>query len=386
MKSILAHLILFAMNSFAASVTLVTVESECPGAAELSWIGSAEKGFNIYRSRLISGSDKQFIGSVGPTVRSAVDEAVVGGLGYYYWVEAIDNSSTYMSPSYANADIIDELGMPLSPSAKYKELGNSIEITWNYFDDEDGVNIYRSVDNDSFKLLRKISSSITSSYSDDNLPSGHSYVYKIAGYNECGEGPLSISSNTITLKALPDVVTDSLELTSKNDTIAISFILGNAGPLNITGKLDYAIMINSKIIKQGEISASMEQWDYVNISYKAVSKTEENIVEICSNLLSDIEEETVLNNCIEDTIFIDGKYITSIKMYKNKTKYLQRNNNEIFWDPIIVDQVEIYDLKGRIMKIYKSSDNHINLKTLQNGKYLIKIKTKIDTTWEQIEL
>ena len=59
----------------AASVISVRIEEECPYAVTLSWIGSATKGFNVYRATLLFGT-KTFIGSVDfLTKRATADQS-----------------------------------------------------------------------------------------------------------------------------------------------------------------------------------------------------------------------------------------------------------------------------------------------------------------------
>lgn len=62
----------FLLQVDAATVIGVTIQSACPYAVSLSWIGSATKGFNVYRAATILGT-KAFIGSVNGVTKSATD-------------------------------------------------------------------------------------------------------------------------------------------------------------------------------------------------------------------------------------------------------------------------------------------------------------------------
>ena len=116
---------------------------------------------------------------------------------------------------------------PLSLSATAS--GNNISLSWNAPSSNGGTSvtgyrIQRSTDNKNWSTLVSNSNSTTRSYSDNNLPAGTTYYYRVAAHNAVSEahgssysGPYSsTASATITAPTPASGSTSTIEITVDN--------------------------------------------------------------------------------------------------------------------------------------------------------------------------
>lgn len=223
----------------------VTVETACPIGVTLSWIGSAQIGFNVYRTS--SSNQKQFIGSVttgSVNGNKFTDNTISATHIYIYWVEAVNNTTTSII-GYEAAVVPYALTAPSPPITTL--VAGGIDVLWTYhlrfFSGDSynleaatvlenfkqangnisgsgvfqqqfqnltgelnthspagsiGINIGRSTDLGQYNLVKTISDTSVSRWLDSEIQPNHSYSYVISPFYTCGYYT-SGASNTITV-------------------------------------------------------------------------------------------------------------------------------------------------------------------------------------------
>jgi hypothetical protein len=201
-------------------LTVVSVESECPNGVTLSWTGTAQIGYNVYRTSSAVG--KKFIGSA-TTVNKITDNTVSAGHTYIYWIEEVNNSSSTIAAFQAIV-VPYTATAPSSPLAAL--INGDINVSWSYyfrvftgeqysteaatvleeFRQNNGLNglsglvqkqlqdltdafntytpaglqgilIYRSKDLEQYSLVKTITGSSISNWLDTSVQANHSYSY-----------------------------------------------------------------------------------------------------------------------------------------------------------------------------------------------------------------
>lgn len=372
-------------HPFSASVLSVRIESTCPYSVNISWIGNATKGFNIYRSILIMGT-KEFLGSVNWLTKKAVDETAKPNQTYYYYVEAVDDNATDMSVA-ATARVPAVLGQPFSPTATIVSTG--INISWIYIDNEDGVKIYRSTNNGQYLLITTIANAFTSSWIDIAVLPGNTYSYKIVGYNECGESDASLSSSIITIPSLPDLDIDSFSITVRKDSLYGRFIVANISEKTAIMPFKVGVLCNdSVLIANWETDGNLLGGYYIAFTFKYKTKYTQNRLYISADYTDVIEENSELNNFLIDTVYAAPVNVASPYFAPAKNnKCLQAVKDGLVINTQGKYSLDLFDLTGKLV-LKKSGFNRelIKFGNISEGTYLVVLRYNDQIAKERIFL
>jgi titin len=177
-----------------------------PRRVGVSWADvDGERGYKV--ERRLDGTDTWTqIRVVGENVTSIVDEAVDAGKTYFYRVRAFNTAGD--SP-YSNVDSVTTSDVPVgAPAAPHLESAlvapRSVRLTWTNVERETGYRLERRVDGTDgpWTLLATTGADVTT-YLDEGLEPGKTYIYRVRAFNDAGE---SGNSNTA-YRAIPrDVV------------------------------------------------------------------------------------------------------------------------------------------------------------------------------------
>ena len=177
-----------------------------PRRVGVSWTDVAgERGYKVER-RLDGSETWTQIRVVGENVTSIVDEAVEGGRTYFYRVRAINTAGD--SP-YSKVDSVTTtdvpVGAPLAPRLESALVApRSVRLAWTNVERETGYRLERRVDGTDgpWALIATTGADVTT-YLDEALEPGRTYLYRVRAFNDAGE---SANSNT-TYRTIPrDVV------------------------------------------------------------------------------------------------------------------------------------------------------------------------------------
>lgn len=198
------------------SVSHATTEGEL----DMSWTNnddSSDGDINIYRST--DGTKGSIIAQISYLDTSYTDTGLSDGERYYYTIERQTDHRTSSSNQDSNVTTLPgPTNMGSSVSA------DDITITWtDNSDNEDGFEIYRSVDGGSYSQIATIGANSTQ-YTDTGLEDGEEYKYYVNAYTEHTTGTSDTTELATTELPSPTLnppdasVEDEISLSwSKND-------------------------------------------------------------------------------------------------------------------------------------------------------------------------
>lgn len=198
------------------------------------------------------------------------------------------------------------------------------------------------------------------------------------------EGSFTISTSS---QAIDDIELSSVdaptlvegEVLSDGQTIELTFsenmnLNGEDVPAGFSVYADEELTINNISVADEVVTLNIDEiiatGTAVTVSYSASTVQSAD----CGILLEDIVDNTITNN---STVIVDIKGITEnlISIYPNPTHdYIYLSNNA---------NIELLDMTGKII-LEKSNVTDLDLSDLNNGIYLIKITTNIETTTHKI--
>jgi fibronectin type 3 domain-containing protein len=182
-------------------------ETEC-GFITLTWDSSAQQVdtlYTVYRSEF-----NQFdpINVVGQTTGTAyVDESVLGGTTYYYWVTG-ENSCGISQESLVASGVPGIQATPpenvVASESGSSFFCNQVVITWLASPNADSYMVFRSESGDSSEAQLLIEDLTTTSYIDETAIPVVEYTYWVVGVTSCGPHELSeANSHTGSVGQLP---------------------------------------------------------------------------------------------------------------------------------------------------------------------------------------
>lgn len=180
--------------------TLKATKSE-PGAVQLSWneIGGAQ-GYQIYRKEGADGKYARIKTVNGLTNLSYQDSKVTPGTVYYYKVRAYLKLSAGNQYSSFSAEKTADFAIPATSWKNFKVSNyTTVQLSWQKADVA-GYKIYRKKDSGKYTCIKTIKNNTTLSYKDQTVAPGHSYTYRIRGYQTVN-GQTYYSSYTSVKKA-----------------------------------------------------------------------------------------------------------------------------------------------------------------------------------------
>ncbi len=180
--------------------TLKVTKSES-GAVQLSWneIGGAQ-GYQIYRKEGADGKYARIKTVNGLTKLSYQDSKVTPGTVYYYKVRAYLKLSAGNQYSSFSAEKTADFAIPATSWKNFKVSNyTTVQLSWQQADVA-GYKIYRKKDSGKYTCIKTIKNNTTLSYKDQTAAPGHSYTYRIRGYQTVN-GQTYYSSYTSVKKA-----------------------------------------------------------------------------------------------------------------------------------------------------------------------------------------
>jgi fibronectin type 3 domain-containing protein len=196
------------------------------GQITVSWTqplyngGTPITGYEIYRGTTSNG--ETYLASVGSSIRSYVDSAVVAGTTYYYKVRAVNA----VGPgSYSSEVSAVSIAGPSAPQNLVATAGaQQVVLTWSAPASDGGsaitsYKIYRGTSSNGETYLTSVSSSLLT-YTDTGLTAGTRYYYKVTAVNAVGES--SYSNEASAIPTAPSAPTAPQNLAASSVTGSIS--------------------------------------------------------------------------------------------------------------------------------------------------------------------
>lgn len=180
----------------------IKVKKSSPGIVKISWkeIAGAD-GYQIYRKEGENGKYSRIKTIRSPGTVSYQDKKAVPGKAYYYKVRAFMKLSSGTRFSSYSAVKTADCKVPAT-SWKKLTVGSyaTVSLSWKEAD-VTGYRIYRKTDSGKFTCIKKIGNKKTLSYKDKTVQPGHTYTYRIRGYQALnGKNYYSAYTSTMTAK------------------------------------------------------------------------------------------------------------------------------------------------------------------------------------------
>jgi fibronectin type 3 domain-containing protein len=166
----------------------------------LTWTGSSlATGYRVKRST-VSGSGYVTIGTTADPI-TAFNDAIIGGVTYYYVVTATNLSGETVSSAEVFAT--PTLAPPSAPAGLAAAAGdNSVALIWNAAAFSTSYNVKRSTTSGSGYAIISTAGAVTgTNYTDSTAINGTPYYYVVSGTNAAGE-----SVNSSEVSATPNFV------------------------------------------------------------------------------------------------------------------------------------------------------------------------------------
>ncbi len=163
----------------------LTVENAATTSLSLKWIDAAtnEDGYRLYRSE--DGTNFTHAADLSSNATVFNDRGLSEGSTYWYKVGAWNEGGETLSSSIS---VTTKVSAPASPVGLAVEGTSADSLTLNWADgsiNENGFNVYRSVDGTNFTLAATLDSGATT-YTDGGLNEGTQYTYKVSAWNSGG--------------------------------------------------------------------------------------------------------------------------------------------------------------------------------------------------------
>jgi fibronectin type 3 domain-containing protein len=200
----------------------------------LNWTASAAAtSYNVKRS-ITSGGPYTKISS--PTATSFSDTSLTNGTIYFYVVSAVNSAGESANSSEANAKPVAPAQAPAAPTGLMASTGNAqVSLSWTVSAAATSYNVKRSVT--SGGPYTKISSPITTNFTDSSLTNGTTYFYVVSAVNSTGEsGNSAQASATPSAPAQPPAAPTGLQATPGNAQVILAWtVTSGASSYHVKG-------------------------------------------------------------------------------------------------------------------------------------------------------
>ncbi|HQF54792.1 MAG TPA: cellulose binding domain-containing protein [Fibrobacteria bacterium] len=185
----------------------------------LSWVaGENDASYNVYR-RAANGA-RSLLGSA--TATGYVDDAVVDGTRYTYWVSGVNGALESALSDSAVATPVGEA--PAKVTGIVAVAGDAVvDLSWKASAGATSYKILRGPEGGTLSLLTTVS---TVSYKDATAANGKTYAYKVVASNVWGDAPASDSVLASPEAPLVPAVPTGLAALAGVHKVTLSWIAG----------------------------------------------------------------------------------------------------------------------------------------------------------------
>ncbi len=193
---------------------------------------SSETSYTLFRNIINNTNSVTNIEGLAANVTNYNDSALVRNTIYYYWIKAYnENGASIFS------EVISNKTYPLPPeipivTAIEPVATNQIDLEWINVSNETSYTLFRSINNDTNAIIRRIGfSSNQTNYNDAGLSPNVIYYYWVKAYNGPSSSFYSTVASNITFPTPPQVIdiqtisTNQLNVTWNSIPNATSYTL-----------------------------------------------------------------------------------------------------------------------------------------------------------------
>ncbi|TCX53926.1 hypothetical protein C1I36_03720 [Dehalobacter sp. 14DCB1] len=147
------------------------------------------------------------------TTNAYTDSSLTASTAYYYKVLAVNTAGSSAYSAVASATTLAS-SVPTAPAnLTAAALSSSqISLSWSAVSGDPTYSVYRSLS--ASGTYTRITTLSSTSYTNTGLDAGTTYYYKVLASNSAGDGPYSLTANTITFPSVP------LDLTATADNFS----------------------------------------------------------------------------------------------------------------------------------------------------------------------
>ncbi len=184
----------------------LTAEALSIAQVRLAWVDNAgnESGFRV-EAYADDGGGPNFtvIAELGPNINTFDHTGLSPGVEYVYRVKAYNDIGESEPSNTASATTPSAPRGPLNLSAKATSP-SSVSLTWtDNASNEDGFYIERRLNRSNFRRIATVNANVRS-YSDPDVATGSTYIYRVQAFNAIGNSPYS---NEAPITLLPTEIT-----------------------------------------------------------------------------------------------------------------------------------------------------------------------------------
>jgi titin len=173
----------------------------------LRWVNVAnERGYKVER-RVDGGSGEWVqVGSTAANVVGFADQQLERGRTYVYRVRAYNDAGDSPYSNTAAVTVPETPGAPPAPRELNAEVGGPLRvtITWADVAGETGYKLERRLDGTETWTQAGTTAANVTSYVDERVDAGKTYVYRVRAFNDSGDSSYS-NTDAVTLPAAPAV-------------------------------------------------------------------------------------------------------------------------------------------------------------------------------------
>jgi hypothetical protein len=187
-------------STLPAAPSGLTANAASSTRIDLSWTDNAsnELGFSVERAT--GGGAFAAIASVGPDATGYADTGVASSTTYSYRVRAVNGAGSSPYSNVASATTSAAASVPAAPSnlTATATAKNKIQLRWtDNAGNETGFKIERSTNGTTFTQIATVGANVTS-YSNNGVRQGTTYVYRVRATNATGDSPYSDTATATT--------------------------------------------------------------------------------------------------------------------------------------------------------------------------------------------
>ncbi len=191
-------------NGSVNTPTNLTANALSETSIELIWVdnSSDETGFKLERKTTVNGTWSE-IHSFNADIQTFTDNALAGGIEYFYRIRAFRNSVFSNFSNEASETTWHKPNMPSNLNANALAY-NSIRLTWNdNSDNESGFAIQRKITGGTFAEIATVGQNVVTFADVTDIQENTTYIYRVASFNNIGTSLFSNETSVTTPLTIP---------------------------------------------------------------------------------------------------------------------------------------------------------------------------------------